>query len=339
MTKTEASDYYKYSIEFGFHVNSNLTEEQEFRYAVKTKWADNWNSRDPTETEATIDGSSKDIQVEEQVIDGTEYIVFVIGENHTNSSIHAGTHSATLTYYESKSQGTTSGGGSSGGSTTVVVGSNSKTTVENVTSPEYNWTVSAITSEDDRTFQLSGYPGSSFEKYVVVRNTGDSNVTLNIDCVSRGDSCRWVNLSVDRVILNRNSFSKKTVTVNGTIPETFDGEESPARFSIRVSDPRFNGSQSTAKGVAYVDFTVNYSPVLGPALDVAKKIFEWRELESPVPWGHSVPYPFFIVPPLFSLLVVAAGSFVEWLGPWDRTYPTVKWSAAVLVFLIVFIFG
>jgi len=338
VTKTEAPNYYKYSIEFGFKANSNLTEEQDFRYAVKKKWADQWNSRDPTLTEAVVDGSNKDITIEEEIIDGTEYIVFVIGDEHTNSSIHEGTHSATLTYYESKSQGTTSGGGG-GGSTTVVVGSDSETQVEEVTSPEYNWTVSAITSEDDKTFQLSGYPGSSFEKYVVVRNTGDSNVTLDIDCVSRGDSCRWVNLSVDRVVLNRNSFSKKTVTVNGTIPETFDGEDAPARFSIRVSDPRFNGSQSTSKGVGFVDFTVTYSPVFGPALDVAKKIFEVRELESPVPWGHSVPYPFLAVPFLSLFLVVGAGSVVEWLIPRDRTYPTVKWSAAVIVFLIVFIFG
>jgi hypothetical protein len=336
VTKTEASDYYKYEVEFGFEVNSNLTEEQEFRYAVKKNWADNWEERDPPQTEIRVDNSSKDLEVEEEVIDGTEYIVFVVGDNHTNSSIHAGTHSATLTYYEDKSPGTTSGG-SSGGTVRTFVGSDTKTQVENVTSDRYNWTVSAITAEDDQTFQLSGYPGSSFEKYVVIENTGSRNVTLDIDCVSRGDSCKWVNLSVDRVILNRNSFSSDNVRISGTIPETFDGEDSPARFSVRVSDPRFNGTESTSEGVGYVDFTVNYSPVFGPALDVATKLFEWRELESPVSFGHAISYPFVLLPLLLSALVVSLASLAEWLIPRDRTYPTVKYSGAVVVFLAAFI--
>jgi len=263
VVKTETDSFYKYSIEFGFDVASNLTEEQDFEYAVKTDWADNWNSRDPTETEAFIDGSSKDIQVEERVIDGTEYIVFVIGDEHGNSSVHEGSHTASLNYYESKSPGSTSG--SSGGSGGGLLDGGSETVVEEVSSDKYNWTFSTITSNGDQSFQISGYPGASFEKYVVLRNTGDSNVTLDVECVSVGEACSWVDLDVDRVVLNRNSFSEKTVTVTGEVPEGFS-EDAPIQFSIRASDPRFNESSSGDEGVAYVDFTVTNSPVLGPAL-------------------------------------------------------------------------
>jgi len=281
--KTESSEYFKYEAEFNFKVNSDLTEEQDFRYAVKKEWVDQWNSRDPTQTEVAVDGSSKDISIKETIIDGTEYIVFVIGDEHGNSSVHKGTHSASLRYFESKSPGSTSGtsggsGGSSGGG--LVGGSGSETQVEEVTSDKYNWSASAITSEDSKSFQISGYPGATFEKYIVVRNTGDSNVTLDVDCTSLEDQCSWVDVEVDRVVLNRNSFSEKTIAVSGTVPESFSERDSPVQFSIQVSDPEFNGSQS-GPHVGYVDFTVTDDPFLGRALDVALKGFEVREFESP----------------------------------------------------------
>jgi hypothetical protein len=345
VTKTETESFYKYEIRLGFDVNSNLTEEQSVEYAVKTEWADNWNSRDPTETEAVVDGSSKDITLEERIIDGTEYIIFEIGENHTNSSIHEGTHSATLTYYESKSPGSTSGGSSSGGGGSgsgggLLTGSTSETQVDEVTSSKYNWTVSAITSEDAQSFQISGYPGATFEKYVVVRNTGDSNVTLDIDCVSVKDTCSWVNLSVDRVVLNRNSFSEKQIKVSGTVPPGFDSEDAPAQFGIRVSDPEFNGSQS-GPHVGYVDFTVTNSPVLGRLLDGALKALEVRSFESPVSWGHPVPYLFIFIPLFWSILVNGLWSLGEWLltlSERNRWWSTnLKWVSTVLVFLFTYI--
>ena len=209
VVKTETDDFYKYEIEFGFEIHSNLTEEEATEYAVKSSWADNWNNRDPTETEALVDGSSKDIQIDERIINGTEYIVFQIGENHTNSSIHEGVHSASLTYFKDKTPGSTSGGSTSDSTSTVLLGDGSETQVEEVTSDKYNWTVSAITSQDSQKFQVSGCPGATFERYVVVRNTGDRNVTLDIECVSIEDECSWVDLSVDRVVLNRNDFTEK----------------------------------------------------------------------------------------------------------------------------------
>jgi hypothetical protein len=343
--KTESSEYFKYEAEFNFKVNSDLTEEQDFRYAVKKEWVDQWNSRDPTQTEVAVDGSSKDISIKETIIDGTEYIVFVIGDEHTNSSVHEGTHSASLRYFESKSPGSTSGtsggsGGSSGGG--LVGGSGSETPVEEVTSEKYNWSVSAITSEDSKSFQISGYPGATFEKYIVVRNTGDSNVTLDVDCVSFEDQCSWVDVEVDRVVLNRNSFSEKTIAVSGTVPESFSERDSPVQFSIQVSDPEFNGSQS-GPHVGYVDFTVTDDPFLGRALDVALKGLEWREFESPVSWGHSVPYLFFFVPLFWAALLNGVWRLVEWLAPFKEDQYKKKWSTnmrwitTVTAFLLTYI--
>ena len=340
--KTETDSFYKYGIEFGFEAASNLTEEQDFRYAVKKEWADQWNSRDPTQTEVAVDGKNKDITIRETIIDGTEYIVFVIGDEHGNSSIHKGTHTASLNYYESKSPGSTSGSsGSSGGSLIGGSGGGSETVVEEVSSDKYNWTFSTITSNGDQSFQISGYPGASFEKYVVLRNTGDTNVTLDVECASVGDACDWVDLSVDRVVLNRNSFSEKTVTVSGEVPEGFS-DDAPIQFSIRASDPRFNGSNS-GEGVAYVDFTVTNSPVLGPALDVALKVFEGRELESPVSWGNSITIPFFLIPVSWASLVMILWSVIEWLNPLRKDIESgdwstnLKWVATIGVFLLSYI--
>jgi len=340
VVKTETDDFYKYEIEFGFEIHSNLTDEETTEYAVKSSWADNWNNRDPTETEALVDGSSKDIQIDERIINGTEYIVFQIGESHTNSSIHEGVHSASLTYYEDKTPGSTSGGGSSDGTSTVFLSDGSETQVEEVTSNKYNWTLSAITSQDSQKFQVSGYPGATFERYVVVRNTGDRNVTLDIECVSIEDECSWVETSVDRVVLNRNDFTEKQVKVNGTIPASFDESDAPAQFSIRVSDPEFNGSQS-GPHVAYVDFTVTNSPVFGRMLDAAVKGFEVRTFESPVSWGHSLPYVFVLVPLFWSVLVNVLWSTVEWLvslSERNRQWSTnLKWISTIAVFFLTYI--
>ncbi|GAA0646317.1 hypothetical protein [Salarchaeum japonicum] len=347
VVKTEADSFYKYGIEFGFRVNSNLTEEQDVEYVVKKSWLDNWNRRDPTETEAFVDGSSKDISIQERVISGTEYVIFVIGDEHGNSSLHQGIHSASLSYFESKSPGSTSGGSESGsggnsGGGLISGGSGSETPVEEVTSDKYNWSVSAITSEDSRSFQISGYPGATFEKYIVVRNTGDNNVTLDVDCVSLEDQCSWVDVEVDRVVLNRNSFSEKTIAVSGTVPESFRERDSPVQFSIQVSDPEFNGSQS-GPHVGYVDFTVTDDPFLGRALDVALKILEGRELESPVSWGNSITIPFFLIPVFWASLVMVLWSMVEWLNPLRKDIAgsdwstNLKWVSTVGVFLFTYI--
>ena len=340
VVKTETDDFYKYEIEFGFEIHSNLTEEEATEYAVESSWADNWNNRDPTETEALVDGSSKDIQIDERIINGTEYIIFVIGDQHTNSSIHEGVHSASLTYYEDKTPGSTSGGSSSSGSSTTLLGDGSETQVDEVTSDKYNWTLSAITSQDSQKFQVSGYPGATFERYVVVRNTGDRNVTLDIECVSIEDECSWVETSVDRVVLNRNDFTEKQVKVNGTVPPDFEEGDAPAQFSIRVSDPEFNGSQS-GPHVAYVDFTVTNSPFLGRALDAAVKGLEVRTFESPVSWGHSVPYLFIFVPLFWSVLVNVLWSTGEWLvslSDRNRQWSTnLKWISTIAVFFLTYI--
>jgi hypothetical protein len=335
--KTETSDSFKYDIEFGFKINSNVTEEQGTEYAVKSSWVDNWNSRDPTETEAVVDGSGKDVQVDERIIDGTEYIVFQIGDQHTSSSIHTGTHSATLTYYESKSTGSTSGGGdtTSSGGTTLIGGGQTETRVDENNGSAFAWSVSAITSQDAQSFQVNGYPGDSFEKYVVLRNEGDRNVTLNIECVSDTGFCSYVDTDLDNVVLNRNSFSEKEIKVSGTLPMNFSQRDRPATFGIRVTDPDWNGTSRTGESVSFVDFTVSNSPFAGRALDLAFKVVELRSFESPFEQGNDVPYPFIFIPLFLSVLTWGAVSGGEWLFA-KKSYSNLKIGVTLLVFLIAF---
>lgn len=159
-------------------------------------------------------------------------------------------------------------------------------------------------------------------------------MTLDVECVSTDEACNWVDTSVDRVVLNRNSFTEKTVAVSGEVPEGF-AEEAPVRFSIKASDPRANGSSSDL-GVAYVDFTVTNSPVLGPALDVALKMFDTREVESPVSWGHPVSIPFIIFPALLMVLFWTGWWAVEYVSPMKER-PDARAVVSVLVFLVFFI--
>lgn len=334
--KTETSDFYKYDIEFGFQVNSNLTEEQNIRYAVKKEWLDNWNNRDPTETEAFVNGRSQDVSVDEQIFNDTEYVVITVGDEYGNSSLHTGTHQASLSYFESKSPGSTSGT-SGGGGTLISSSSGEERLVENVSSDEYNWTVSIVSTEDSQSYQVSGYPGASFENFVVLRNTGDSNVTLDVECEGIGEACDWVDLDVDRVVLNRNDFSEKVVTVSGTVPESFSGEDAPARFSIKVSDPRAeNVEDGNDVGVEYVDFTVTNNPISGRVLDTALKVFEWRELESPVSWGNPIPYPFVFLPALLTLLFSGVWWGLERNIP-VKSRPDSRWVVSIAVFLVLFV--
>jgi len=336
--KTETSSFYKYEAESTIQVFNNLTENRSIEYGIPKNRLDGWGRRDPTETEVSVDGNSNDVSVSEQVFDGTEYVVVTVGDQHGNSSLHEGTHNVSLVYYESKSPGSTSGGGGSGGGSGSgsLLPEGSETIVGNVSSDRFNWTVSAITTEDTQQFSIRGYPGDSFENYIVIRNTGNRNVTLDITCTSTRDTCDWVNTSVDRVVLDRNSFTEKTVKISGRVPDTFSESDSPARFGIRVSDPRFNGSQSSDVGVEYVDFTVNYSPFLGQALDVAYKLFELREFESPVEWGNDLPYPF-VFQPLFVAVVFGGGwRLLSWLNL-IRELPNWRYGTSVAVFILAFI--
>lgn len=333
--KTETSDFYKYEAVSTIQVFSNITENRSIEYGIPKTRLDGWGRRDPTETEVSVDGNSNDVSVSEQVFNGQEYVVVVVGDQHGNSSLHEGEHNVSLEYFESKSPGSTSGGATGGGSGSLLP-EGSETLLGNVTSDRFNWTVSAITTKNTQQFSIRGYPGDSFENYIVLRNTGNRNVTLDITCTSTGDSCDWVNTSVDRVVLDRNSFTEKTVKISGRVPATFSRKDSPVMFGIKVSDPRFNGSQSSDIGVEYVDFTVTYSPFLGQALDVAYKLFELRELRSPVEWGNDLPYPFVLQPLLVAVVFGGGWRLLSWLNLL-RELPNWRYGSSVAVFVLAFI--
>lgn len=336
--KTETSDSYKYHYQSTIKVFSNLTENQSLKHAIPENRLDNFGSREPGETTVSVDGNSNDLSIQDtRLIGGTEYVVLKIGDQHGNSSLHEGSHNVSLTYYESKTPGSTSGGGSTGSSGTLLVSSGSETTVDENNGSKFSWMVSAITSEDTKSFQISGYPGDSFQQFVVLRNTGDRNVSLDIDCVSQDNSCQYVDTDVDRVVLNRNSFTEKNVKVTGELPENFSEEDAPAQFSIRVTDPAWNSSSTSGESVSYVDFTVTYDPISGRVLDLIYKAGEGFTIESPVDWGNNVTVPFILVPLVLSVLVAGLVALVEWLAPFSSNWESQRKLVEVLVVSLVFV--
>jgi len=335
--KTETSSSYKYEYEAQLEVFSNLTENQSIKYGIPETRLDNFGSREPGETTVSIDGNSNDLSINDaKVIDGTEYVVIKIGDQHGNSSLHEGTHNLSLTYYESKTQGSTSGGDTTG-SGSLLVSSGSETTVDENNGSKFSWSVSAITSEDTKSFKISGYPGGSFRQFVVLRNTGESNVSLDIDCVSQDGSCRYVDTDVDSVVLNRNSFTEKNVKVTGELPRNFSSEDAPLTFSIRVTDPAWNGSSTSGESVSYVDFTVTHNPISGRVLDLVYKAGEGFTIESPVDWGNNVTVPFILVPLVLSVLVAGLVGLVEWLAPFSSGWESQRKLAEFLLVFVVFL--
>jgi hypothetical protein len=242
------------------------------------------------------------LSVDQRYFNDTEYVTVEVPDDFGNSSLHEGSHSVKLVYYESKSPGGTSGGGSTGGGVVGGGSSQPQETVENVTG-EYNWTVSAAVASDTQKFTVARAPGDTFEKQILLENTGSEEVPLNISCTSQDGFCRYVDLEVDRVVLNTGSFNQKQVTVTGNIPANASAGSSYT-FRILVEDPSSTGLGS--EGAATVDFLVTVSDFFGGIVSYANKLTEWRELESPFGIGNPIPYPFALLPLLSAAVVGVA---------------------------------
>ncbi len=297
--KTETATDFKYTYRGEFEVYSNLTEEEPITFAVERSRLSNFEERLPTETEVYVDGRDSGLSVDQRYFNDTEYVTVEVPDDFGNSSLHEGSHSMKLVYYESKSPGGTSGGGSTGGGVVGGGSSQPQETVENVTG-EYNWTVSAAVASDTQKFTVARAPGDTFEKQILLENTGSEEVPLNISCTSQDDFCRYVDLEVDRVVLNTGSFNQKQVTVSGNIPANASAGSSYT-FRILVEDPSSTGLGS--EGAATVDFLVTVSDFFGGIVSYANKLTEWRELESPFGIGNPIPYPFALLPLLSAAVV------------------------------------
>lgn len=310
--KTETQDYFVYNYSATTEVYTDVTDEQSHRYCAPMDRFPNWGSRDPSETTVTVDGSSKDVSVAAESIGGAEYLCITTGDEHTNSSKHDGTHTEAVVYKEKKNTGNIGGGLVGGG------GGGSEEELVNVTG-QYNWSVSSISSEGDRSFQLFGYPGRSFNIPLTVENTGASNVTIDIECRSSDGSCNWVGPSTDQVKLNAKSFQESIVRIKGKIPENASKER--YRFVIRFTDPSYNPENPGAGGYADVDFSISMNRIAGVAfstwnsfVDVIGKLGEWKEFDLSKVFGDqagtlSVPFVVLpLIPSVLSFIVMRAAS-------------------------------
>lgn len=328
--KTDLGGKYKYNLTSEVEVLSELTSEQEHWIGIPQTRLDKWEDRDPGDTDAYVDGQSSEVRVEQGVVNGTEYVFIVVSDEFGQSSLHTGEHTATLIYTEG---GDSSTGTRSPGQIGDPIGE--------VEGEDYSWGLYNVRSQEQEEvgFSIAGVPGRQFERRLAVRNKGDQPVTLELECVSQGEACDWVETSVDRIQLDTQDNSVSYFDVSGRVPTTAEADDT-YRFSIRVSDPSFEESNPSTSGSKSADFVVSISPFFGTVIENIQKLLSWRDIEPPE-WapssGQSISYPFAALP-LFSSI-----SMYALLGLLQRRYSLKvsnydeigKFAVAFLVFLVV----
>lgn len=258
--KIAVGDHFEYNYTATVEVFTNLTENRTQRYGIPETRLDNWNNRDPSQDQVFVDGSSQDVSIKSAAYGGTEYVLIEVGPNHGNSSLHSGKHKFTLTYSEgSGSNDGGSDGGSTGGSSGPV------SVIENVTGPDYNWSLSVVGESETESQQIGilAAPGRIIEKRFRVTNQGEENVTLTVGCVSADGVCDWVQPTVDKIRLGTERFQSQDFYVRGRVP--FDiAMDQAYRFSVRVTDPSMNDPENTGSdGEASADFQLTIVPIIG----------------------------------------------------------------------------
>lgn len=320
---TDTGDRTEYNLTADIEVYTDLTRYEEQWIGIPRDRLDNWIDRDGAN--AYINGRDQNISIDSGVVDDTEYVFIIVGEDHGNSSLSEGSYEAELVYYEEHDD--TSGGGGGG---SVIDGG---TIIDDVEGDDYSWTVTAETAEDRQAFELVATPGREFERTILLENTGETEVELDIDCVDNGDgSCEWVETSVDSIVLDTDEFTSQTFTVTGTVPQTATRDDAYS-FSIEITDPSYDPDTPSDSGLAMVDFLVSVDPVFGALIENIQKMFEFRYIDSPVDGGDPVPYPFAVIP--FGLGGVAYGllTLVERVVG-SRGRPVEKFVVTVVVFLL-----
>lgn len=328
--KTDLGEQYKYNLTSEVEVFSELSSEQEHWIGIPQTRLDKWEERNPGDTEAYVDGQSSEVRVEQGVVNGTEYVFIVVSDEFGDSSLHTGEHTATLIYTEGEESSTDTG---SPGQIGDPIGE--------VEGEDYSWGLYNVRSQEqeDVGFSIAGVPGRQFERRLAVRNTGDQPVTLELECVSQGEACDWVETSVDRIQLDTQDNSVSYFDVSGRVPTTAEADDT-YRFSVRASDPSFEESTPSTSGSESADFVVSISPFFGTVIENIQKLLSWRDVEPPEwapPVAESFSYPFAALP------VISSISIYGLLGLLQRRYSVEvsnydeigKFTVAFLVFLVV----
>ena len=323
VVKTETKEYYVYEYKMNFSIYQDAVSSQPQEALILESRLDNWEVRDPAQTQVNIDGISSDTSVgDTKVVESQEVVPVQVGTDRTQSSVHEGNHTLTLNYYESKT--TKSSSGDSGSSSPAPPPSDEETEVGNVSDGEYSWSVSTL-GTDQKAFGIQGRPGRAFDKRIEVENTGDKDVTLSLECQDGGSEyCQWVQLGADKVELNTDDFQRTVVRVNGKIPENATLE--PKTFSIKVSDPNDNSQ--------LVDFNIRMNPFASKIVEGVDKVLGVESFSFDINlFGNSQEiegaYPFIFQPLFFGLLFFFGFGLFE-----KQEYQ----RARVLGALILFIF-
>lgn len=322
--KTDTGDRIQYNLTTEFEVFTNITDEEQHWVGIPKDRLDNFADRTAGSIEAYVNGKSSNISVEQGVEDGTEYVFIIVGEEFGNSSLHAGTHTASLVYYQDDGSSTSPGP--------------TGPPLDTVEGEDYTWSLYDARSQETAAFGISTAPGTDFERSLIVENGGEEPVTLEINCISRDDSCEQVATSVDRIELAGGEGTTETFTVSGNVPETATTDDT-YRFSIRVTDPSFDESNPSTEGAAEADFVVSISPLWGSIYEGLDKIFSLREIPSPVEGGRAIPYPFILIPVLVSgATALFLSRFFRYLGEEEIQIAGIRFADIINFFISTFVF-
>jgi len=189
-------------------VYTNKTENTVFRWK-----ADKDNLKKPSDRDGgSLEGYADGNQVNVSVVDTGGYLVLKIGTQHTDSSWHTGTHSASITYTLDASDGSSggSGGGSSGGGGG---GSSDQPVVADL--PPQSYGVA---------------PGSTRERSFTIENLENRPNTVTVS-VPAGEQCGYFQVQSNS---STQSFGKTGQYRVGAANSLTSGR---ARPSIQISMP------------------------------------------------------------------------------------------------------
>lgn len=173
---------------------------------------------------------------------------------------------------------------------------------------EYNWTLSLDREETDQGIHFYKSPGDTFSSAVYLENTGNRSVNLDLQCVSDyggRDVCSWVSFPVNSVELDTGNFTETSVDVSLDLPNNASrGEE--YTFQVQATDPNYTATSIEQDGLASASYVVSIDRVYG----VLAKVFEVREIASPLDRGRPIPVPIGLVPVVVWILSFAGGSLL-----------------------------
>lgn len=224
----------QYNFTADTEIYTDLTSEVPHEYWVPVSEFPDWGGRNESNISVSVDNNPDNVSVDTRSKDGSDYVVVTTGTQHTNSSIHVGSHTTSVIYEVSDSY--SSGGGSGGGGLPPSGGSGS------------GLDLSFSGSFSDNESRLSVPTGSSRTTKFVIKNGGSETITVDMECsVVNEAELEMAAALCDGVEFEQESITvapgeEKSVSVNVALPEDFD-EDSTAELKLSASSSSGESSQ------------------------------------------------------------------------------------------------